>query len=127
MSTARVSRPNTRRHPRVKLPPMYTVVRARPRGASRFCWTGYIYDISASGMRFELDRGLEEGCQIEIRAVLPGETQTSFRATGHVVRRHEDPYDPGPVRMGLEFDAFPAEKDHDRLNDYLGRRAAKAA
>jgi c-di-GMP-binding flagellar brake protein YcgR len=119
---------DARKSPRLKLPPMYTVVQARPVGESRFRWTGYVYDISATGMRLELDEELAEGSQIEIRAVLPGSNkQTTVRATGRIVRRHEDPFDPGPVRMGLAFDDFGNQREQRRLADYLSRSGVRAA
>ena len=66
---------------RLKLPPMYTLVRVRPAGTQRYCWTGHIYDISAAGMRFDLDQVLESGTIVEVRAMLPGHT-TTFQVSG---------------------------------------------
>jgi hypothetical protein len=98
---------------------MYTLVRVRPTGKEKFLWTGYIYDVSTSGMRFELDRGLEPGTQVEIRAMLPGASHTTFRASGHIVRRHDDVEERGPVRMGMHFDQFNHPDDRQKLMDYL--------
>jgi c-di-GMP-binding flagellar brake protein YcgR len=110
---------DSRRSPRLKLPAMYTLLRVRPKGKERFMWTGYIYDLSSSGMRIELDHNLEPGTRIDFRAMLPGGAQTTIRASGHIVRRHDDVDEPGPVRMGLSFDNFLHTADRSRLQNYL--------
>ena len=116
-----------RQHPRLTLPPMYTLVRVRPKGHDRYCWTGHIYDVSEIGMRFEIDHALEPGTAIEVRAMLPGANHIRFNASGHVVRIHDDEAEPGPVRMGMVFDSFTRESDHTLLTDYLGNVSLKAA
>lgn len=117
----------SRRQPRLKLPPMYTLVRARLAGAAKYRWTGHIYDISASGMRFELDQPLDMGTTLEVRGMLPGSHHTTFRATGRVVRLHDDADDSqGPVRMGMHFDRFETESDARRLSNYLTDRGLAA-
>ncbi|MEX2212651.1 MAG: PilZ domain-containing protein [Phycisphaeraceae bacterium] len=110
---------DARRSPRLKLPPMYTLVRVKPEGAERFIWTGYIYDISETGMRFELDAPVEPGTKLEVRAMLPGIFHTTFNVTGTVVRIHDDDDNAGPCRMGLFFDQFNEVDDRMRLQDYL--------
>ena len=110
---------DARHSPRLKLPPMYTLVRVKPEGAERFRWTGYIYDISESGMRFELDAPVEPGTRLEVRAMLPGIFHTTFNARGMVVRIHDDDDAPAPCRMGMVFDSFEQEDDRMRLQDYL--------
>ena len=118
-----------RSHPRLKLPPMYTLVRAKLAGAAQYRWTGHIYDISASGMRFELDEALEMGETLEVRGMLPGVHHTTFRAIGRVVRLHDDEDEddaPGPVRMGMHFERFETESDARRLSDYLTDRGIAA-
>lgn len=112
------SRNDSRRSNRVKLPAMYTLVRVKPVGAERFRWTGYIYDISSSGMRFELDAPVDPGVKLEVKAMLPGTEHTTIRAVGTVVRIHDDDQLPGPTRMGMTFDRF-IEEDQARLNHYL--------
>lgn len=102
---------------RVKLPPMYTLLRVRRPGERRYEWTGHIYDISTSGMRFELDQGFAEGTEMEIRAMLPGKEHIQIRAKGRVVRIHDA--EAGPVRMGMAFDAFHRRTDRDRLEAYI--------
>jgi hypothetical protein len=120
-----------RRYPRISLPAMYTLVRVRPAGSARYCWTGYVYDISQSGMRFELDDQIPNGTYVEVRVMLPGREQTTFTASGQVVRNHEDDDSLGPVRMGMTFDHFPFLGDEGKLESYIteamARTAAKAA
>lgn len=111
---------------RIKLPPMYTLVRVKPQGDSRYRWTGYIYDISAGGMRFELDAPIDPGIRLEIKAMLPGVTHTTIRAAGTVVRIHDDDHTPGPMRMGMTFDAF-IETDRQKLEEYLRNAAVPAS
>ena len=112
------SRNDSRQSVRVKLPAMYTLVRVKPVGAERFRWTGYIYDISSSGMRFELDAPVDPGIKLEVKAMLPGTQHTTIRAQGTVVRIHDDDQLPGPTRMGMTFDHF-IEEDQVRLANYL--------
>ena len=116
-----------RTEPRHKVPPMYTLLRVRPRGTGRYCWTGYIYDISVSGMRFDLDESLPVGTEVEVRAMLPGAYHTTIRASGHVVRLHDDEGDPGPTRMGLSFDQFHHHTDRSQLSEYLTNSLRRAA
>jgi len=116
-----------RRHPRLKIAAMYSLVRVRPTGGDRYLWTGHIYDVSLSGMRFELDHALEPGTTIEVRGILPGQEHVTFRASGQVVRLHDDQNEPGPARMGMAFDEFHSEVDELRLADYLDGNSLKLA
>ncbi len=79
-----------RTEPRLKLPAMYTLVRVRLAGEEYYRWTGHVYDVSLSGMRFELDEVITPGTEIEVRTMLPGHRHTLFRAFGRVVRIHDD-------------------------------------
>ena len=112
---------------RVKLPPMYTLVRVRPAGAARYCWTGHIYDISDSGMRFELDHSLEPGTAVQIRAMLPGATTTIIHASGRVVRLHDETEERGPMRMAISFDTCMPRNDRQKLQTYLDRAEVRKA
>lgn len=116
-----------RQFPRLSVPPMYTLLRARPLGEDRYCWSGHIYDVSEVGMRFELDEALEPGTPIEVRAMLPGARHIVFNASGRVVRLHDDVDERGPMRMGMIFDSFSGEEDQSKLVDYLGSVRARAA
>ncbi len=116
-----------RRHPRLPVPAMYTLLRVRRVGDTTYRHTGYIYDISLSGMRFELDEPMEPGAAIEIRGMLPGDSHATIRATGHIVRVHEDEDAPGPVRMAMAFETFQNETDVRRLTSYLTHHGRKRA
>ena len=119
---------DSRQLPRLKLPAMYTLVRVRPAGEEKYTWSGFIYDISEGGMRFEIDDAIEPGTKIEVRAMLPGATHVTFEASGTVVRIHDDDDNYfGPTRMGLIFDEFKTENDHMRLNQYITTETQKAA
>lgn len=112
-----------RQHPRIKVPAMYTLIRARVVGSSRYNWTGHIYDISLGGVRFELDMPIEPGTQLEIRGMLPGAGHTTFRAVGSVARVHTEEGDHGPAIMGLAFESFQSPMDRHRLAQYIDARA----
>lgn len=120
------ARSDSRRATRVKLPPMYTLVRVKPEGSDRFRWTGYIYDISESGMRFELDAPVDPGVRLVVKAMLPGVNHTTIRAAGTVVRIHDDDQLPGPTRMGMTFESFE-DDDEFTLGKYLREATAPPA
>ena len=117
----------SRQYPRLKLPAMYTLVRVRPKGAARYRWAGHIYDISVSGMRFELDDAIKPGTWVEARATLPGGSPVTVRLSGRVVRLHDDSQEPGPVRMSMTFDRQIRSIDRQRLNQYLSGSGLLAA
>lgn len=116
-----------RRAPRMKLPAMYTLVRVTDAtGSQRFDHAGYIYDISISGMRIELDMLLEEGTRIEAKLMLPGQPgekkPTNITVTAWVVRHHDgEDESSGPTRMGVAFESFKTPQDEERLYDYVSR------
>ena len=123
MSTISETGRDQRKHPRIKVPAMYTLIRARVLGSNRYSWTGHIYDVSLGGVRFELDMPIEVGTQLEIRGMLPGSGHTTFRAVGRVVRIHSDADDHGPCIMGLQFESFQSPMDRHRLAQYIDARA----
>ena len=93
---------------------------------------GHAYNISASGLRFELDRAVAPGERITIRIGLPsgapGDSASALHAIATVVWQLEDADEPGPVRMGARFDEFPRAGDQERLLGMLsGGRYAIAA
>lgn len=111
---------DARTAPRLRVPAAYTLVRVKPVGTEQYCWSGHIYDISLTGMRFELDAPLPPGSRVEVRGMLPGHNHITFRAAGRVVRIHDDPDDEGgPSRMAMSFDRFQTAFDQRRLMDYL--------
>jgi hypothetical protein len=103
---------------------MYTLIRLRPAGSSRFCWTGHIYDVSTTGMRFEIDSPIEPGTKVDARAMLPGAHHITFDVTGRVIRLHDEPTDRGPMRMGMIFTSFPHTTDRQKLAEYVVRALA---
>ncbi len=127
MSDEPQDRADGRDLPRLTLAPMYTFVRVRPEGQQRYRWSGHIYDISAAGMRFELDEALEPGAAVEVKARLPGPKHMSISARGHIVRIHDDADEPGPIRMVMAFDDFHAQVDRQRLDSFLVEAGLKAA
>ncbi|MEM7628597.1 MAG: PilZ domain-containing protein [Planctomycetota bacterium] len=62
---------NRRRHERFNLAPGYTAITVRLAGDEVFTLEGYAYDISESGVRFEVDRPLEAGTRVSIQIDLP--------------------------------------------------------
>jgi len=118
-------RAEARTQPRVPLPAMYTLLRVRPIGEARYRWTGHIYDVSLSGMRFELDATLDPGAEVEVRVMLPGTGHCTFRASGRVVRLHDGEF--GPCRMAMNFDRFQNPADRARLEAYLTGHQRAAA
>ena len=127
MTNERMPIDETRDQPRLKLPAMYTLLRARLAGSHRYRWTGHIYDISVLGMRFELDEPLVPGTEVEIRGMLPGARHTTFGATGQIVRQLDDEERIGPFRMAIAFDTFSQHIDRQHLCDYLSCSGLRAA
>lgn len=112
-----------RQFPRASLNAPYTQIHARRLGAKNFNLHGHAYDISAGGMRFELDRAFEAGEMIEVHIELPGMPCPRIAASGQVVRLH-DPDDPGPVRMAMAFTTMATPRDRFLLDSYVRHRAA---
>lgn len=127
MQTASEHRRDQREHPRIKVPAMYTLLRARVLGSTKYTWTGHIYDVSLGGLRFELDMPVEPGTQLELRGMLPGSGHTTFRAIGRVVRVHSDIEERGPVVLGLRFESFQSPMDRERLSQYIESRSRAQA
>ncbi|MEM1097847.1 MAG: PilZ domain-containing protein [Planctomycetota bacterium] len=111
---------DARAAPRASVPPMYTLLRAKRPGDERYPWAGHLYDVSMTGMRFELDEPLKTGEQIQLRAMLPGSEHVTIRVEGRVARMHED--GPGPARMGLLIERFLGPHDRRKLTAYLQER-----
>jgi c-di-GMP-binding flagellar brake protein YcgR len=105
---------------------MYTAVTARRGHASIAKLQGHVYDISASGVRIELDEALQPGECVVLDLDLPG-AATSVHASASVVWVNDPHDDPGPRRMALRFTSFSDGADRDRLIDYLGTVDRSAA
>ena len=75
---------------------------------------GHAYDVSLTGMRFELDHELPAGTEVTVDLYSPGDDHP-IRMGGVVVRvfAHDD--DPGPRRMAVQFTTFASASDRDRL------------
>lgn len=120
-------RRDQRQHPRIKVPAMYTLVRARVVGSEKYTFTGHIYDVSVGGMRIELDMPVEPGTQLEVRGMLPGGGHTTFRALGRVARVHSDAGERGPTILGVQFESFRSPMDRHRLVEYIDARSRAQA
>ena len=121
------SRRDQRQFPRIKVPAMYTLVRARVTGSNRYTFTGRIYDVSVGGIRFDLDMPVQPGTQLELRGMLPGGGHTTFRAMGRVVRIDGEATDRGPQTYGLAFESFRSPMDRQRLAEYVEARSRAEA
>lgn len=80
---------------------------------------GHAYDISLSGLRFELDNALAEGDQVGIELHLPG-MHESVKSQARIVRVYDEDGDPGPRRMAASFKSFESPSDAARLSRHLG-------
>ncbi|MSR17733.1 MAG: PilZ domain-containing protein [Phycisphaerales bacterium] len=80
---------------------------------------GHAYDISISGLRFELDEALAEGMPVEIELHLPG-CQSSVKANAKIVRVFDHADDPGPRRMAAHFEGFENDHAEQVLRGHLG-------
>jgi hypothetical protein len=83
---------------------------------------GHGYDISSTGMRFELDEALAAGTEVAIELYPPAE-QLPIRIRGTVVRVFSSDDDPGPRRMAVQFTGFDCPKDRERLDRRIEARA----
>lgn len=113
-----------RRFERFALPAMYTTVRVHcVRDGRMTCLEGHAYDVSAGGMRVELDETLVPGEPVSVEITLPlhltgddGAIQTLGRAAWS----NDSEDDPGPVRSAIEITRFVDAADRDRLLTILG-------
>lgn len=125
-----VEAPNRRASDRFRLHPMYTRVVVSPAagaaggaaGLVAACpLEGHAYNISATGVRFELDEALPLGAAVDLELFLPGDSRT-VRASGRVVRIFESDDDPGPRRMAVHFSDFASAADRARLERQIEDR-----
>lgn len=75
---------------------------------------GHGYDISLTGMRFELDEELACGTEVKVEVYTPGES-LPISISGAIVRVFSHDDDPGPRRMAVQFTAFATPRDRERL------------
>ena len=118
--------PTRRESPRFRLPAAYTAVTAHRGQAALSQLHGHVYDISASGVRIELDEALQPGECVVLDLELPG-SRASVNASASVVWVNDPHDDPGPRRMALRFTSFSDRADRDRLFEYLGTTDRHAA
>ena len=122
------SRAEFRQSSRLKLSPMYTYIRVRPHDSGEFCWTGHIYEVSDTGLRFELDQAVPLGTAVEVQATLPGRCSITANLSGRIVRYHDDPDDTGPIRLGMIIESFSTEEDRRLWLGYIrSSRLSEAA
>ncbi len=116
---------NRRQAERFSVAPMYTEIRARRESESPEM-SGHIYDVSATGIRLELDEPVTPGDELAIVMDLPG-SDGSVDAQGTVVWLHDELDDPGPRRMALRIDTFGSHEDRQRYARFLGGSYARLA
>ena len=104
---------------RHRLQPMYTRVRA---GAAY----GHAYDVSAGGVRVELDDPPTVGSRTDVHLAWPG-LADGVNVHGEVVWVADVNDDPGPRRLALRFVSFASKLDEKRLNDALDRMSYAVA
>lgn len=102
----------------LELGPEFDIDLGTPKGGLE----GHGYDISMTGMRFELDEALPVGSEVTVQLYAPAEKEPiSMRGT--VVRVFSADDDPGPRRMGVQFTGFVTPKDRERLSNRINARA----
>ena len=114
---------NRRRFERFQLPPAYTDIRVRTLDQTEFTHSGHAYDISESGIRFELDEPIAPGTPVAIEIMLPGLDEPWSSDTGpgravfvlaNLIWVNEEDL-PGPVRLAAAFTSFARAGDRERL------------
>ena len=119
-----------RRFARFSLPAGYAPIAVRTLDSQSFDIEGVAYDVSEGGIRFELDRPIKPGTQVEMKVQLPGTLEYGLRRPVYAyadVVWIEDEDDPGPVKMAATFAKFSSDEDGLRLREQLGTRGYRAA
>ncbi len=101
-TTLRTRDQDHRDFPRCQVPTGYCRVRVKTGPGAAGKHLGHCYDLSASGMRFELDAPLAYGETVEFELSLTRPWHYTVKGRGQIVRYH-DPDELGPVRMGMTF------------------------
>lgn len=116
MKTAQTPESSDRRqHERFVLPHMYTGITVMHGAGMRLeQYDGHAYDISESGIRFELDVPLSPGEAVSFQLELPA-GGGMVNGTGQIVRLFDELDDPGPRRMALAVTRYATSDDRDRL------------
>ena len=76
---------------------------------------GHVYNLSATGIRLELDEALAVGKQVEVDFFFAGILK-AIHFTGVVTRVFDEIDDPGPRRMGIEIQNFASDSDELRMS-----------
>ncbi|MFK7883086.1 MAG: PilZ domain-containing protein [Phycisphaerales bacterium] len=107
---------------RFRMNPGYTQVEARIHPDESYSLAGHIYDLSESGVCFELDHPIEPGSTISLKIELPvhiiesqqdvGPGRAVF-VTGNVVWC--DTEEPGAARMAVALTRYDRAGDRERL------------
>lgn len=123
---------NRREHERLRLRPMYTSVIVEPQPGDPCdepSLLGHAYDVSASGIRIELDEPLNVGQTVKVHVDLTGGGFESEEvlADAKVVWVNDEQDDPGPRRMALRFMDFHSPRHQTRLARFLGDGFMRAA
>ncbi len=122
--------PNRRASDRFRLHPAYTRVAVTPAarpvsGATELGvgapMEGHAYNISLTGLRFELDEALPPGLEVLLELFIAGDPQT-IRLRGTVVRIFDAEDDPGPRRMAVHFSTFESEAEREHLVRRIAER-----
>lgn len=109
---------------RYPLDPAYTEIGVKLHPNVVHEMKGHAYDISRSGICFELDSPLEIGTPIMMRVALPewlsGLIPTGEEDLGGITVRgkivwNDDDGVPGPVRMAATFTSFDSQQEHELL------------
>jgi len=114
-----------RAHARYVLPAMYTAIAVRPGESDSFKYEGHAYDLSLSGVRFELDEPLAPGTTVGLRIDLPGFARYGGDADARPIYALanvvwiEDEDQPGPYRMAAVFKRFAMAGGEHRLQRAL--------
>jgi hypothetical protein len=109
-----------RQHERYVLPHMYTAITVMHADGLRLQrYEGHAYDISESGIRFELDTPLQPGEPVSFQIELPG-GGGAVNGTGRIVRLFDEQDDPGPRRMALSIARYATSDDRHRLLRMIG-------
>lgn len=123
---------NRRQHERFSVAPMYSSIAVRPIDQASYTEEGHAYDISETGVCFDLDRGYAPGTELAMRIDLSemherDQAPNIIFVVGKVVWADDDEVN-GPVRMALSVNKYPREGDREKLVERFGagklRRAA---
>ncbi|RNC81040.1 MAG: PilZ domain-containing protein [Phycisphaera sp.] len=115
---------NRRKHDRFTLSPMYSRVTMRMLDQDEFHFEGHAYDISESGLKFEMDRPVEVGSNVMLRIDLPldihglpptGSKNRYIEVLARIAWLDEEDIEVGPAKMAAEFLRFVHFGDKERL------------